>query len=125
MPNRGKEVIGISGSKSATSHWLYQRITAVFLIPLTIWFVYISSHLLRGGESAIVDSLSDSYSSALFMLYLSVAAYHAMLGMRVVIEDYVHCRYSKIGLLIIINFVTIVSWVFACCAIFAHHVKFL
>lgn len=73
------------------NHWWMQRITAVIMIPLVVWFLYVFfSQIFLQKEQLFFEILLDSPIKIVFFLFLLLAAfYHAVLGMQVVFEDYV------------------------------------
>jgi succinate dehydrogenase / fumarate reductase, membrane anchor subunit len=80
-------VLGLGSAKTGTAHWWSQRMTAVALIPLTLWFV-VSLLTLRALDYATVRAwLSIPLSSLLAVLLVVVSAYHSYLGTTVVVED--------------------------------------
>ncbi|MCB9957122.1 MAG: succinate dehydrogenase, hydrophobic membrane anchor protein [Rhodospirillaceae bacterium] len=82
-------VRGLGSSKSGTHHWWVQRLTAVALVPLGLWFV-ISVIGLVGAEHAVVVAwLGDPVTAGLLIALVIATFYHAALGMQVVYEDYV------------------------------------
>ncbi|HKK29789.1 MAG TPA: succinate dehydrogenase, hydrophobic membrane anchor protein [Alphaproteobacteria bacterium] len=94
---------GLGSSKSGTEHWWAERLTAVALIPLTIWFVIsLIAHL--GAPYEEVRAWIGSPVTAVLMISLIVATFHhAQLGLQVVIEDYVHNEPVKIGALLVMK----------------------
>jgi succinate dehydrogenase / fumarate reductase membrane anchor subunit len=115
------KVKGLGSAKSGTHHWWMQRVTALALIPLVIWFVVM---VIKASVSAdrFVDMLSESMNSVALILFICVALYHGILGFRIIVEDYVHCGYVKNFLLIATNFFTAVTAVLAVLAIIYFHV---
>lgn len=92
---------GLGSAKEGVHHWWVQRVTAVALIPLTLWFV-VSVILLAGaGHGEIVAWLSSPVSAGLMILLLIATFWHAALGLQVVIEDYVHHEGCKVALLLL------------------------
>jgi succinate dehydrogenase / fumarate reductase membrane anchor subunit len=78
-----------SGSKGV-GHWWAERVSAIALIPLTIWFLA-SVIALTGRDHAGVVTWLRMPSATICMVLLLVALfYHMALGLQVVIEDYVH-----------------------------------
>ena len=106
---------GLGSAKDGTSHWWWQRVTAVLMIPLMLWFVYSFVGTMVGAsrEGAAAWFASPVNSIALLAL-LTAMFYHSRLGLQVVIEDYVHGHGKKIFLLFTINFfafaMIIMSW---------------
>jgi len=95
-------VRGLGSAKDGTSHFLWQRITAIVLIPLSFWFI---SSLLKTGISsnpaALTEWLASGIHVAALILMLMALFYHAALGIQVVVEDYVHCPYMKMTVLLL------------------------
>ncbi len=81
---------GLGSSGDGVHHWRVQRISAVALVPLTIWFVFSLAGLVGADYHEFVDWLSRPWVPVLAVLFFGCAYYHASLGLQVVIEDYVH-----------------------------------
>ena len=109
------KVKGLGSGKNGTAHFIHQRLTAILLIPLSVWFVTLILSILRAPsyEEKIFSYMTSQLNSALLLLFLSTALYHGMIGMKVVIEDYIHCRYIKISLLIAMYAVVMITLVMA------------
>lgn len=93
-------VRGLGSAKEGTHHWWMQRLTAIALIPLGIWFV-ISMISLAGADHAAASAWLANPLTAVLMLLLIVATFHHLqLGLQVVIEDYIHSEAAKVVCLI-------------------------
>lgn len=97
MINPLAKVRGLGSAKNGTHHWIAQRMTAVALVPLTLWFV-ISLIGLIGADLATVQAwLSSPFNAVMMILTLVAGFHHAQLGLQVVIEDYIHGHGAKIA----------------------------
>ena len=107
---------GLGSAKSGTGHWWAQRLTAVALIPLIIWFV-ISLIIMTGSDhDAAIAWIGNPLTAVLLVLLIAAGFYHMQLGLQVVIEDYVHTRWMEIALLLSVKGAAIL---FGVTAIFA------
>jgi succinate dehydrogenase / fumarate reductase membrane anchor subunit len=97
-------VRGLGSAKDGTHHWWAQRVTAVALVPLTIWFaIGVIAHV--GAEQSAVQAwMGSPINAALMILFVAVAFYHGQLGMQVVIEDYVHAELMKVAAILAVKF---------------------
>lgn len=83
-------VLGHGSAKEGVHHWWAQRLTSVALVPLTVWFV-VSVLSLPSLDHATVSAWVGQLWTAVFLVLLILAAaWHSQLGVRVVVEDYVH-----------------------------------
>ena len=94
-------VRGLGTAKEGVSHWWAQRLTAVALIPLSLWFVWSIIKLVGVDHIGFRVWLNDSANLALMILFVGSLFYHLQLGLQVVIEDYVHDEKWKAGSLIL------------------------
>jgi succinate dehydrogenase / fumarate reductase, membrane anchor subunit len=98
------KVLGTGSAKDGTSHWWAQRVTAVALIPLTLWF-FIELLTLPGLDFETVKAwLAMPMSGFLAVLTVAVLTYHAYLGTMVIVEDYVHAPGLKVATLMVLRF---------------------
>jgi succinate dehydrogenase / fumarate reductase membrane anchor subunit len=110
-------VRGLGSAKSGTEHFWMQRVTAVALIPLTLWFIY-SVIALTGADHAAATAWLQSPVTAVLMLVLIAATFHHMqLGLQVVIEDYIHSESMKIASLLAMKGATLLLAVAAAFAV--------
>ena len=101
------QVRGLGSAKEGTAHWWAQRLTALALIPLVVWFV-LSVIVMLGAEHAAMVAWIKNPLVAIFLLLLILAGFqHAQLGMQVVIEDYVHTEWVKIAAVVAVKFAAI------------------
>jgi succinate dehydrogenase / fumarate reductase membrane anchor subunit len=99
-------VRGLGAAKDGVAHFWAQRVTAVALVPLTIWFLASVVAFTGATYQAVTDYISNPVVAVLLILFLGAAFYHMKLGLKVVIEDYIQREGSKIALLILLNFYT-------------------
>lgn len=102
------KVRGLGAAKSGTHHWWMQRVTAVALIPLVIWFAVLVIKSTK-GTTGLLDNLASPFNATAMILFLGAMLYHGCLGLRVIIEDYVSCNCGRTFLVIFTNFVTIAT----------------
>jgi succinate dehydrogenase / fumarate reductase membrane anchor subunit len=81
---------GHGSAKDGVHHWYAQRASAVLLILLLGWLVYSLFSIAGGGYEESKALMSHPVNAALLGVLIVTALYHGMLGLQVVIEDYVH-----------------------------------
>jgi len=92
MVNPLAKARGLGSAKSGVHHWYVQRASAVLLLFLLGWLIF-AMFQLAGADHAESKAFLSNPTNAAFMVLLLVSLfYHAMLGLQVVIEDYVHQR---------------------------------
>ena len=97
-------VLGLGSAKDGTAHWWAQRVSAVALIPLTLWFAISLLTLPALDYGTVRLWLSAPLSTLLGVLLVAALTYHSYLGIVVVIEDYVHSAGSKVLSLLLLRF---------------------
>ena len=99
------KVRGLGSAKDGTRHWWAQRLTAIALVPLTLWFIYTLVSLTTLDYLAAIGWLQSPMNTILLILFVFALFYHAQLGMQVVIEDYIENEALKITSIILLNFI--------------------
>ena len=111
------KVLGRGSAGEGVSHWWIQRVTAVALLPLTLWFaISLLMHSLQSYE-VMRGWLGQPYVAVLTILLVFTLSLHSKLGVEVVVEDYVHGKASKTVLLLLSTFVHVAAAVAAVFAI--------
>jgi succinate dehydrogenase / fumarate reductase membrane anchor subunit len=108
--------IGLGSAKEGVEHWWLQRLTALALVPLTLWFVVAIIRLSAADIDAVRDWVGRPLPAILLALLLIATFWHASLGLQVVIEDYVHTELAKLGLVVVVRlgcFALAVAGIFA------------
>lgn len=77
-----------AGAAESVRRWWYQRLSAVTLLPLTLWFIYDLVALDTLEYAVVREWLASPSSAILFILLIPALFYHALIGMEEVIEDY-------------------------------------
>ncbi len=96
-------VRGLGSAKEGVNHFWAQRMTALALIPLSVWFV-ISLLVITGADHATVKAwVSSPVVAGLLILLIAATFYHAFLGLQVVIEDYIHGEGLKLLTLVTVK----------------------
>jgi succinate dehydrogenase / fumarate reductase, membrane anchor subunit len=98
-------VRGLGSAKEGVSHWWAQRVTALALVPLTLWFAVALISVVHADHAGAVAWIGSPLNSALLILLLICVFYHAILGLQVVIEDYVHGEGAKLATLLVTKFI--------------------
>lgn len=97
-------VLGLGAAKEGTGHWWSQRVTAVALVPLLLWLVYSLISLAGAEHATAVQWLRNPLHAILLAVFLGTMFYHSLLGVQVVVEDYLHLGWLKTGVLILVKF---------------------
>jgi len=110
-------VLGSGSAKEGTDHWWMQRVTAIALLILGLWFL-ISIASLEGYSETDMHTWVASPFNAIMLLLMSITlAWHSMLGIQIVIEDYIHGPGLKVVSIILSKFVHVFLGVAAVVAI--------
>lgn len=95
---------GLGSAKSGVHHFWMQRLTALALIPLTLWFVFSVARLAGGSFEATYLWVHYPPFAITLVLFLAIAFYHGVLGVQTVIEDYVGHEGWKLTMLVAVKF---------------------
>ncbi len=102
-----RQVLGLGSSKTGLSHWIHQRISAIALIPLGVWFVGMFIVLLPASFEEARIWFSSPWTVALAVFFILALFYHGYLGMQVIWEDYIPHELTKWTLIIVTQLVSL------------------
>jgi len=97
-------VRGHGSAKSGAHHWWAQRLSAIALAPLFLWFIASFLVVAGGDYAAAVLWVRSPLNSALLVLLIGAMFYHAQLGMQVVFEDYISTHWLQVASIILVRF---------------------
>ena len=103
------QVRGRGAAKDGVHHWWLQRLTAVALVPLAIWFTVSLLALPALDYPAVSAWMGQDWTAVLLILFVLSATWHSQLGVRVVIEDYVHGRGMRTVLLALSSYLHVLA----------------
>jgi len=104
------KVQGLGASHTGTGHFWRERVTALALAPLSLWFLYVMLGLAGTSEVTALQFLAHPWNALLMGAFVSFSLYHAGLGLQVVVDDYIHAAGGRLFLLIAIRFALIAVW---------------
>lgn len=109
---------GLGSAKQGTQLWWYQRLTAIGLVPLTLWFVTSLVSMISVDHSSVMIWLSSPLTAICMILFIIVLFYHTQLGLQVVIEDYIHSEWQKIANIILVKVLAFIAGLASIFAVF-------
>jgi len=98
---------GLGSAREGAGHWWAQRLTAVALVPLCLWFAVGLVGLIGADHVTVRAWIGMPVNAALLVVLLVATLHHAQLGLQVVIEDYVHHEGVKIAGIMAVKFAAI------------------
>lgn len=115
-------VRGMGSAHDGTKHWWMQRVTALALIPLSLWFICaLLCRVLYEKPEKVAEWLSSPYASVAMVSLSVVLFFHGKLGLQLVIEDYVKCNMAKTVLLMLNNLLCVAGAVMTILAVLKLH----
>lgn len=88
---------GLGSAKAGVEHWWAERLTAIALVPLTVWFVISVLRLLGHDQPTVAHFIGRPWNAALLILLVVMTFHHMQLGLQVIYEDYIHQRGTLIA----------------------------
>jgi succinate dehydrogenase / fumarate reductase, membrane anchor subunit len=98
---------GLGSAQTGLHHWLMQKFTAVTNIILSLWLICSLAQGYASNHAGVEAFLQNPVNAGLLILFLLSSFYHALLGVTVVIEDYVHSEGVKLISLFALKFIMI------------------
>ena len=78
-----------NAENSGLAHWKNQRLSALLLIPLTLWMLWAFVALTGADYSGAAEFFRQPFHAAMAILTAGIMVYHAQGGITEVCEDYV------------------------------------
>ncbi len=94
---------GLGAAKAGVTQWWAQRVTAVALVPLSLWFIYAALRLVGASHAAMLAWIGGPVPMVLFIALVLATFYHLALGVQVVIEDYVPRETTRLATLLVLK----------------------
>lgn len=94
---------GRGAARAGFALWWTQRVTAVALVPLTLWFISAIIGLESASRSDVVGWLHSPLALALMLSLIVATFWHMAIGLGEVIADYVHGEGTKLAALLAVR----------------------
>lgn len=101
------KVHDLGASRKGLRHWWMQRITALALMPLSVWLIFSLACLPDAEYRTLLTWIADPVHSILLISFLLSAYYHGMLGLQTILEDYVHVEWLRFCSIICSNLILV------------------
>jgi len=87
-----RQVRHLGSARSGLREWRLQRLTALALLPLGLYFAGSILWLATSDRVTAVDWLASPVPALLVILFVLAGLAHALIGLNSVLLDYVHSR---------------------------------
>src|ERR1700678_3352782 len=87
-----RRVRHLGSARNGLQEWRLQRLPAIALIPLGLYFAASILRLAKSDQMTAATWLASPASALLVILFVLAALAHALVGLRSVFADYVHKR---------------------------------
>jgi len=117
MQNPLARARGKGSSGAGTHHWRSQRYSALILLLLATWVLWLGVSLAGADYTTASTAMSSPMNAGMAILFAGAVFYHTQLGLQVVIEDYVHIAALEFFLLIFVRFACLVAFLISAIAV--------
>ena len=94
---------GLGAARHGVGHWWAQRVSAIALLPLSLYFVASVLILAGATRAGMAAFMAEPWNTVLFLCLIAALFYHLSLGLQVVIEDYVSLEAKRLGGILAVN----------------------
>jgi succinate dehydrogenase / fumarate reductase membrane anchor subunit len=102
-------VLGHGSAREGVHHWWHLRTTSAALAVLGIWFVFAVLTLPDLSRESVLAWLGRPFSAVLMMLFVFATVWHSLLGVQVVVEDYVRGKGLRVLVLVLLRFIHVLA----------------
>ena len=113
---------GLGSAKEGARHWWMQRVSALAMVPLSLYWLTCLPEMTTDTYAHFISWIGSPLVAILAILFIVASFYHAVLGLQVIIEDYVTSEGRKLALLMLNNFTFIALG--AACVFAILHISF-
>jgi succinate dehydrogenase / fumarate reductase membrane anchor subunit len=104
-----KNARGLGSAKDGVHHFVVQRVSAVALLFLSIYFIGFVISLIGADYTSARAAVAHPFNAVLLIAFLIATFWHGQLGLQVVIEDYVHAPWLAVTSQLAIKFVCVLA----------------
>lgn len=108
---------GLGATGKGTSHWYWERLTALAMVPLVLWLAFALLGGVAADHASMAAWLGKPGNMSLLIVLILFFFWHTEIAFGVVIADYIHHEALKIGLTIAVRLGCILFGVFAAVAV--------
>jgi succinate dehydrogenase / fumarate reductase membrane anchor subunit len=90
------KVEGLGPAHSGVKHFWRQRVSATALIPLSLWLAVSALGLVGASQADTLAFLQKPLHAGLMAAFVLIAVYHMVLGLQVIIDDYIYANWQKL-----------------------------
>jgi succinate dehydrogenase / fumarate reductase membrane anchor subunit len=94
---------GLGSARAGATHWWVQRLTSLALVPLTLWFVCAVVRMIGATRDDVVSWMAGPLPIVLMLALVIATFHHLQSGLQVVIEDYVHQDWLRVGSILLVK----------------------
>jgi succinate dehydrogenase / fumarate reductase, membrane anchor subunit len=94
---------GLGAAKAGAAHWWAQRLTALALLPLTLWFLCAAVRMIGATRDDVVLWMAGPLPIVLMIALVIATFHHLQLGLQTVIEDYVESHALRVGAVLLVK----------------------
>ncbi|QOW18706.1 succinate dehydrogenase, hydrophobic membrane anchor protein [Lysobacter ciconiae] len=109
LRNPLKRARGLGSAKEGTGHFIVQRVTAIALVFLSLYVLYLLLSVVGGDYASVRATVAAPVNALLLIAFLIASFWHAKLGMQVVIEDYVHTAWLSVTAQMAVVFICVLA----------------
>jgi succinate dehydrogenase / fumarate reductase, membrane anchor subunit len=84
------KVRGLGSAREGGEHWITERVTSIALLLLGVWLIASLLFLPKLDRQTVIEWLRAPSGAVPMVLLIIVGFRHALDGMKVVVDDYVH-----------------------------------
>ena len=101
------KVRGLGPAGHGGGHWIEERFTSVALILLSLWLLFSLAMLPAFDRDTFVEWLRAPAAAVPMALFVIAVFGHALDGMKVIVDDYVHAEGNRIATHYVLKMVAI------------------